>query len=93
MAITSKGRWGAQKTIVMDVINSESGIESDYVREFAAKVRDAKPTVSYLVALPKLTDDARDVSKNLKLTIVEASSLKEAMSSIRELPAIKELIS
>jgi hypothetical protein len=76
----------------MDIINSDSGIGSDDVRQFAAKVRDAKPTVSYLVAIPKLTEEARDVSKNLKLTIIEAASLKEAMSSIRELPEIKELI-
>jgi len=92
LAVNSKGRWGAQKIIVMDIINSESGIGSDNVREFAAKVRDAKPTVSYLVAIPNLTDEARDVSRNLKLTIVEASSLKEAMGSIRDLPAFKELI-
>lgn len=92
LAVNSKGRWGAQKILVMDIINSESGIGSDDVREFAAKVRDAKPTVSYLVAIPKLTDEARDVSRNLKLTIVEASSMKDAMSSIRDLPLIKELI-
>jgi hypothetical protein len=93
LVITSKGRWGAQKVTVMDVINSDSGVGSDYLREFAAKVRDTKPAAGYLVALPKLTDDAREVSRNLKLTVVEASSLKEAMSTIRELPAIKELIS
>ncbi len=93
LVITSKGRWGAQKIIVMDVINSESEIGSDYLREFAAKVRDTKPAASYLVASPKLTDEARDVSRTLKLTIVEAPSLKEAMSTIRELPEIKELIS
>lgn len=92
LAINSKGRWGAQKTIVMDILNSESSIGPDVVREFAAKVRDSKPSVSYLVAIPTLTDEARDVSKNLKLTVVEASTLKDAMSSIRDLSAIKEQI-
>ena len=92
LAITSKGRWGAQKIIVMDIINSDSPVGADYIREFGAKVRDSKPSVSYLVAIPRLADDARDASKNLKLTIVEAASLKDAMSSIRDLPVIKELI-
>jgi len=92
LAINSKGRWGAQKTVVMDIINSETGIGSENVREFAAKVRDSKPTASYLVAIPNLTDEAKDVSRNLKLTVIEASSLKEAMSGIRDLPAFKELI-
>jgi len=93
LGITSKGRWGGQKTVVMDVINSEIGAGPEVVREFASKVRDAKPTASYLVAIPKLTDEARDLARNLKLTIVEATSLKEAMGPIRELAAIKELIS
>jgi hypothetical protein len=93
LAITSKGRWGAQKSIVMDVINSELGAGPEVVREFAAKVRDAKPTVSYLIAIPKLADQARDLARNLRLTIVEAPTLKEAMGPIRDLPAIKELIS
>jgi len=93
LVITSKGRWGAEKTVAMDVINSESEVGPEVVREFAAKVRDAKPTASYLVILPKLTADAKDLAKNLKLTIVDAPSMKEATASIRELAAIKELIS
>ena len=92
LAVNSKGRWGAQKILVMDIINSDTGIGADNVREFAAKVRDAKPSVSYLVAIPNLTNEAREVSRNLKLTVVEATSLKEAMGTIRDLPAIKELI-
>ena len=92
LAISSKGRWGAQRTIVMDIINLDSAIGADYVREFATKVRDSQPSVSYLVAIPRLTDEAREASRNLKLTVVEASSMKEAMSSIRDLPVIKELI-
>jgi len=93
LAISSKGRWGAQKIIVMDIINSDSAVGADDMREFATKVKDCRPSMSYLVAIPKLTDEAREASKNLKLTIVEATSLKEAMNSIRDLPMIKELIS
>jgi len=93
LAISSKGRWGAQKIIVMDIINSDSAVGADDIREFATKVKDCRPSMSYLVAIPKLTDEAREASKNLKLTIVEATSLKEAMNSIRDLPMIKELIS
>jgi len=92
LAISSKGRWGAQKIIVMDIINSDSPVGADNIREFATKVRDTRPSVSYLIAIPKLADEARDTSKNLKLTIVEAASMKDAMSSIRDLPVIKELI-
>jgi len=93
LVVTSKGRWGGQKTVAMDVTQSESETGQEVVREFAAKVRDAKPTASYLVVIPRLSDDARDLARNLKLTVVEASSLKEAMSPIQDLPVIKELIS
>jgi len=93
LVITSKGRWGGQKTVAMDVTVSESENGPDVVREFAAKVRDTRPTASYLVALPKLSNDARDLAKNLRLTVVEAPSLKEALSQIQSLAAIKELIS
>jgi len=92
LIISSKGRWGGQKTVAMDVAQSESETGPDVVREFAAKVRDAKPTSSYLVAIPTLTGDARELAKNLKLNVVEASSLKDAITPIQNLTAIKELI-
>jgi len=93
VVITSKGRWGGEKTVAMDIAHSDPETGQDVVREFAAKVRDAKPTASYLVAIPRLSNDARDLARNLKLTVVEASSLKEAMAPIQNLAAIKELIS
>ena len=93
LVITSKARWGGQRTIAMDVTVSESENGPDVVREFAAKVRDTKPTASYLVAIPELSNAAKDLAKSLRISVVEASSLKEAVSQVQSLPTIKELIS
>jgi len=82
MVATLKGRWGGSKTIAIDVVSSESGVSAEAVRNFVNKVRDAKPSESYLIAIPKLADEAKALAKSLRLTFVEGPSLKEATSSL-----------
>jgi hypothetical protein len=77
---TVKGRWGGGKTITMDVITSTDNVPIDTVREFAAKAKDARASESYLIAIPGLSDDARSLANSLKLSTIEAPSVKEAMT-------------
>lgn len=85
------GRWGGNKTIAIDVVAYETGVGSDAVRSFAAKVKDAKPSESYLVAIPGLDAEAKTLAKNMRLTVVEAPSLKDATSTLLGLGAFKDL--
>jgi hypothetical protein len=78
---THKGRWGT-KTIAVDVVSSDARVLVEAVHDFAAKVKEARPSESYLVAIPGINDDARLLAKNLRLNIVEGPSVKEAMTTL-----------
>jgi hypothetical protein len=88
---TVKGRWGGGKTIAMDVITSNESVAVDTVRDFAAKVKDARASESYLIAIPGLSEDARSLAKSLKLSAIEAPSVREAMTSLLKHDTFKGL--
>ena len=92
IGIVTKGRWGAQKTITLDIIKSEFYCGPEAVRDFASKVKSAKPSQSYLVIVPGLKEDARELAKNLRVQCVEARTIGEAFEPIRNLEGIKELL-
>jgi hypothetical protein len=91
VVVTKGGRWGGSKTIAIDIITSESKADSETVRSFATKVREAKPSESYLIVVPALDDDAKSLAKNLKVTLVEAASLKETTTTLLSLGSFKDL--
>ena len=90
---TVKGRWGATKTIAIDVLANDAGVPAEAVRAFAAKVKDAKASESYLVAVPSLTDDAKTLARNMKISCIEGASLKEATNALLGRGAFKDLAS
>jgi hypothetical protein len=88
---TVKGRWRGSRTIAMDVITSNEALPVEMVRDFAAKARDAKAAESYFVAVPGLNEEARRLASGLKLSVIEAPSLKEAMALLLKQDAFKGL--
>jgi hypothetical protein len=92
LAIVTKGRWGAQKAIALDIIKSEFYSGPEIVRDFASKIRSTKPTLSYLIVVPGLKEDAKELAKNLKVECIEAASVSEAIAPIRGLEGIKQLL-
>jgi len=82
VVVQIKGRWGGQKTFAIDIISSEDGVISESVREFAIKVRETKPTESYLFAVPFLTDEARSLAQSMKVAFIEAPSVREATTAL-----------
>lgn len=76
------GRWSGPKIITIDVNASGDTVSIERVREFAAKTKDLKPNESYLVAVPGLTEEAKTFAKNLKVSVIEGPSVKEAMSTL-----------
>lgn len=79
---TIKGRWSGTKTITIDVNASAEKVSIEQVRDFAAKVKDVKPNESYLIAVPGLSEEARTLAKNLKLSVIEGASVKEATTTL-----------
>jgi hypothetical protein len=87
---TVKGRWSA-RTVAIDVATSAEKVSIGQVRDFAAKVKDARPTESYLIAVPVLSEDAGALAKNLRLSVIEGPSVKEAMTTLLSRDTFKGL--
>ena len=88
---TVKGRWSGTKTIAIDVVIAEPAVSPEAVRAFATKVKDVKPSESYLITVPGLTDEARNLAKKLKLAFIEGGSLKEATTTLLSTGTFKDL--
>lgn len=88
---TVKGRWSGSKTIAIDAISSAENLSVDHVRDFATKAKDVKVSESYLIAVPGLSEDARTLAKNLKLSVIEGASVKEAMTTLLKRDTFKGL--
>lgn len=78
----SKGRWGSDKTIAIDIASSATPLGPEVVLEFAAKVKEAHPNESYLIAVPGLTDEAKGTAQKLRVNLVEGPSIKEATTAL-----------
>jgi DNA-directed RNA polymerase subunit M/transcription elongation factor TFIIS len=92
LVLPKKGWRSDEKIVAIDVMVSNSALEKDAVRNFDAKVKDAKPSDSYLIAVPRLSEEARILAKNLKLGYFEGSTLKEAMQAFQSKSVIKEYV-
>ena len=85
------GRWSGSKTVAIDVATSTENVSIEQVRDFGAKVQDARPNESYLITVPGLSEEARTLAKNLKLSVIEGASVKEAMTTLLSRDTFKGL--
>ncbi len=92
LVLPKKGWRTEEKIVAVDAIVGKSAMEPNAVRNFSAKVKDARPSEGYLIAVPGLTEEARSVARNQKVEFIEASTLKEAMESFRSKSIIKESV-
>ena len=81
--LPKKGWRSEERVVAIDVVVSTSPAGIDIVKNFAAKVKEAKPTDSYLIAVPGLSDEARSLAKNLRVGYFEGSTLNEAMQAFQ----------
>jgi predicted RNA-binding Zn-ribbon protein involved in translation (DUF1610 family) len=92
IATTVKGgRWSGDKTIAIDVNTASENLPIESVRDFAAKAKEARVSESYLLAVPGLSEEARTLAKNLRVTVIEAPTLKEAMTTLLDRATFKGL--
>ncbi len=86
------GRWSGSKTITIDVDTYVENVPVEHVRDFAAKIREVRPNESYLIAVPGLSEEARTLAKNLKLSVIEGASVKEAMTALLSRDTFRGLV-
>jgi len=89
MVVTVKSRWGGAKTVAIDMLSSDAMLPADSVRSFSTKVKDARPSESYLVAVPGLSDEAKALAGKMKVIFVEGATLKEAATALTGLSTFK----
>jgi hypothetical protein len=91
LVTTVKGHWGGHKTVTMDVVMSNENLPAETVRDFSVKAKDAKASECYLITVPGLKDDARTLAKNLRVSVIEAPSLNEAVAILLKRDTFKGL--
>lgn len=92
LVLPKKGWRSEEKIVAVDAIVSNSMVENDAVKSFAGKVKEAKPSDSYLIAVPGLSEEARTVAKNLRVDYFESPTLNEAMQAFQSRSIIKDYV-
>ena len=90
--LPKKGWRSEEKIVAVDALVGDFPAGTDVVRAFAAKVKEAKPSDSCLIAVPGLAEDARGLAKNLKIDYVEGPTLNEAMQALQSKSIIKDYV-
>jgi len=82
--VASKGET-AKKVTVIDLATSPDNIISEQpVIALFAKIFDVSPETAYLIAIPKLNDNARKMAELYNIQAIEAKNQKEAIDNLKE---------
>ena len=81
--VAQKGS-GSRKTIVIDVATSTDGVVSEQpVIALFAKVFDVTPEKAFLVAIPRLSENAKKMAELYSIRAVEAENQDEAVKALK----------
>lgn len=90
--IIAYGREPEEGVLVIDFAVSDSPEEEDKVIEMFAKVFDANPLKSILIAFPGLTGDARKLAEKYKIAVVESGDVGSLFKKLlRVIPLPEEI--
>jgi transcription elongation factor Elf1 len=74
-----------ERVAVIDLASSSEGTISEQpVIALFAKIFDVSPDDAYLVALPKMSENAKKMAQLYKIHVIEAKNEKEATKALRE---------
>ncbi len=92
-----KGKSGANHTfdvvatntnssnkIVIDIAVAESTVSEQPIIALFAKIFDVSPEKAYLIAIPKINDNAKKMAELYSIRAIEAKTPEEAVESLRE---------
>jgi hypothetical protein len=70
---------------VIDLATSTENVVSEQpIIALFAKIYDVSPATAYLIAIPKLNDNARKMAELYNIRAIEATNPKEAINSLKE---------
>jgi len=79
-----------KKVTVMDVATATEDIVSEQpVIALFAKIYDVSPDSAYLIAIPKLNENAKKMAELYNIKVIEAKDSKEVMKALKEKMAKK----
>jgi hypothetical protein len=82
--VASRGE-NAKNVMVVDLATSTDNVVSEQpVIALFAKIYDVSPDAAYLIAIPKLNDNARKMAELYNIQAIEAKNQKEAIDSLKE---------
>jgi hypothetical protein len=74
-----------EKVLVIDLaVSGEATISEQPVIGLFAKIFDVSPDKAYLVAMPKISENAKKMAQLYKIHVVEAKNEKEATKGLKE---------
>ena len=87
-----RGWRGDEKTMVIDIVIDEQPTGTEAVKKLHAKVKDTKPTESWLITVPGLNAEAQTLIRNLSLSHAEGATLLEAMQAFQNKSDVKSYV-
>jgi hypothetical protein len=85
-------RHEEERTMVIDIRIDKQPATAEHVKAFNAKVKDVKPTESWLITVPGLDAEAGTLIKNLNLAHAEGTTLLEAVHAFLENSDVKSYV-
>ena len=83
--IVATGRENAKSVTVIDLATSTDNVVSEQpVIALFAKIFDVSPNAAYLIAIPKLNDNAKKMAELYNIQAVEGKDQKEAIDSLKQ---------
>jgi hypothetical protein len=74
-----------RKVIVIDLSTSaEAGVSEQPVIALFAKTFDVSPDAAFLIAIPKMSENAKKMAELYNIKIIEARNQKEAVKALKE---------
>lgn len=80
----SKGKTGENITVVDLASSAENVVSEQPVIAMFAKIFDVSPNGAYLIAIPRLNDNARKMAELYNIQTIEAKNQKEAIDKLKE---------
>jgi hypothetical protein len=72
------------KKIVIDLAIDENSVSEQAVIALFAKIYDVSPDKAYLIALPKVNENAKKMAELYNIQAIEAKTPEEAIASLKE---------
>jgi len=87
-----KGWRGEERVLVIDIKIDKEPIGTETVKNFTAKVKDVRPTASWLITVPGLDAEAEVLVRNLNLLHAEGATLLEAVQLLLEKSDVRSYV-